>query len=192
MRIIDESQQRLAHQFVRAVTQQQLRGFIAAFDPAVRGGDEHRVAQAVEHGVQIILGDRGFVEILPHALERELQISKLIAAHYRQRPGVVAVADPIRAFHQRRNGAGQLAGDEPGADQPQDDQRQGDAGEHPADAFNLDALLAQQLRVDAGEGLLHLRPAHPYLETAETLHIRAQHIRAGGGRARVGVVARIQ
>ena len=57
VRLIDEAGERLAEQLGFGVAEQPLRGLVAALDDAVRRGHEHRIAQAVEHGVQIILGD---------------------------------------------------------------------------------------------------------------------------------------
>ena len=44
-------------------------------DRAVGGGDEHRVAHAVEHAVQVVLVDGGLAQRLAHALERLLAAS---------------------------------------------------------------------------------------------------------------------
>ena len=76
---------------------------------------------------EIVLGDGGFVQFLPHALERELQIAEFVVAHHGERPGVVALADAVGALHQRGDGPRQLPRDEPGADQSQKQQRQRDA-----------------------------------------------------------------
>ncbi len=115
---------RLADQFIRGIAQQQLRGLIAALDDAVRRGDEHRVAQAVEHGIEVVLGDGRFVQVLPHALERELQIAEFVAAHARRAAGCSRRRRfDRRSSPARRSGPESLAGDEPGAQQPQDKQR---------------------------------------------------------------------
>ena len=163
VRIIDEADQRLAQQLGFLVAEQALRRLVAALDDAVRRGHQHGVAQAVEHGVQIVLGDGGFVQFLPHALERELQIAELVVAHHGERPGVVALADPVGALDQGGDGPGELAGDEPGPDQSQQKQRQRDAGHQAAHALDLHALLALELLANAGEGLLHFGAAHPDL-----------------------------
>ena len=81
VRLVDEADERLAHQVRFAVAEQSLRGLVAALDDAVGRGHDHRVAQAVEHRVEIVLGDGGFAQLLPHALERVLQLAELVAAH---------------------------------------------------------------------------------------------------------------
>ncbi len=169
MHLIDEAEQWLADQFRGGEAQQQLRGVIAALDDAIGRSHEHRVAQAVENGVQVILGDRRFVQVLTHALERKLQIAELVAPHDRERPGVVALADSIGALHQRRDGAGEPSGDEPSAQQPEDKERHRDDGEYAANALGLNSLLAQQLRANAGQGLLHCSAAHPNFENPGAL-----------------------
>ncbi len=103
MRLVDEADQRLAEQIGFRVAQQPLCGLVAALDEAVRGGHEHRIAQAVEHGVQVILGDGRFGELLAHALERVLQFAELVAARDVERPRVVAFADAVRRLDQRRD-----------------------------------------------------------------------------------------
>ncbi len=193
MHFIDEADQRLAEQFRLGIAEQLLRGFIAAFDEAVGRGDEHRVAQAVEHGVQVVLGDGGFVQLLPHALERELQIAEFVVALHGERPGVIAFADSIGALHQRGNRRRQPAGDEPGSEQSaQNQQRQREPGEHAADPLGLNALFAEQLRADAGQRLLHFGAAHPNPENADALHValRDERIRAAGPRG--GIAAGVQ
>jgi hypothetical protein len=80
VRIVDEARQRFAHEFGLLITEQTLRGFIATLDDAVRRGHQNGVAQTVEHGVQVVFGDRGLGEILPHALERILQFAEFVPA----------------------------------------------------------------------------------------------------------------
>ena len=192
MHLIDEANQRPADQLIGGIAQQQLRGLIAAFDEPVRRGNEHRIAQTIEHGIEVVLGDGRFVQVLPHALERKLQIAEFVAAHDGERPGVVAVADSIRALDQRRDGTGEPAGEEQCAQQPQDEERHGDDGEYTADAFGLDALLAQQLRANAGQGLLHFSAAHPDLEASRARQVGAQDEWPRAGRPGLGIAAGIK
>ena len=180
VRIVDEADQRLVQQLGFLVAEQALRRLVAALDDAVRRGHQHRIAQAVEHGVQIVLGDGGFVQFLPHALERELQIAELIVAHHGERPGVVALADPVGALDQGRDGPRELPGDEPGTHQSQQKQRQGDAGHQASHALDLHSLLALELLANAGQGLLHFGAAHPDLQTADALHRGRHQIRVDG------------
>ncbi len=49
------------------------------------------------------------------------------------------------------------------------EQRQCDAGQNPAHALELHALVTFQLRSDGREGLLHPDPAHPQLQTSDAL-----------------------
>jgi hypothetical protein len=163
MGVVDETDQRFAQQLLFRITQQMLGRFIAALHHSIGGSHQHGVAQAVENGVQIVLGDRGFVELLPHALQRKLQVAQFVVTYHGQRPGVIALADAIRAFNERGNGAGQLPCDVPGAEQTEQHQRYRDDRECSADTLGLHALFALQLSVDAGQGFLHLGPAHPYL-----------------------------
>ncbi len=183
MHFIDEADQRLAEQFLLGVAQEMLRGFVAALDEAVGRGDQDRVAQAVEHGIQVVLGNGGFVQLLPHALERELQIAEFVVALHGERPGVIALADSIGALHQRGYRGRQPAGDEPGSEQTaQNQQRQRESGEHAADPLGLNALFAEQLRADVGQRLLHFGAAHPNPESAAALHVALhdERIRALG------------
>ncbi len=172
--------QRLTQQIRFPVAEQPLSGLVAALHDAIRRGHQHGVAQAVEHRVQVILGDGGFVQLLAHAFERELQVAELIVAHHGKRPGVIALADPVGALDQRRDGARQLPGDEPGAGQAQHQQRQGNAGKQPAHALDLHALLAFQLLAYAGQSLAHLGAAHGDPQTADTLHRRRHQVRVHG------------
>jgi hypothetical protein len=109
-----------------------------------------------------------------------LQIAELIVAHHRQRPGVVALADPIGALDQSGYGPRQLPRDEPGAGQSQEKKRHGDAGKQAAHALDLQSLLALQLLADAGESLAHFGAAHPDLQTADALHWRGYQVRVNG------------
>jgi hypothetical protein len=197
---VDQSGQRLADQFRLGVAEEMLRGFVAALDEAVGRGDQDRVAQTIEHGIQIVLGDGGFVQFLPHALERELQIAELVVALHGERLGVIAFADLIGALHQGGNRRRQAAADEPGAEQSaQNQKRQRKSGQHAADALGLNALFAEQLRANIRQRLLHLGAAHPNPDTADALHVALHHERtpvAGPcGRIAAGVqnvVARVQ
>ena len=72
-----------------------------------------------------------------------------------QGPRVVALADAVRRFDQRRNRPRQLPRDEPRADQAERQQRQRDAGEHAAHALDLTALAGSP----AGRGCPPASPA---------------------------------
>ena len=178
--LVDEADQGLAQQIAFLVAQQSLRGLVAALHDAFRRRHQDGIAQAVEHRVEVVLGDGGFIQLLPHALERELQVAELIVAHHRERPGVVSLADPVGGLDQRCDGSRQLSGNEPGAGQPQDQERQGDAGQQTAHAPDLHALLTLQLLADAGEGLAHLGAAHPDAQNADVLHRRRHQVRVNG------------
>jgi hypothetical protein len=180
VRLVDEAHQRLAQQIGFLVAEQFLRGLVAALDDAFRRRHQHGIAQAVEHRVEIVLGDGRFIQLLPHALERELQVAELIVTHHGERPGVVALTDPVGALDQRGDGSRQLPGDEPGAGQSQGQQRQGDAGKQAAHALDLHALLVLQLRTQAGESLAHLGAAHPDPQTSDTLHRCRYQVRVDG------------
>ena len=179
MGLVDEAGHRLAHEFGLRMAEQPLSRLIAALHDAVRRGDQHRVAQAVEHGVEVVLGNGGFRQILPHALERHLQFTDLVLAHHRQRPAVVALADAVGRLHQRGNGPRQLAPDEPGADQAEHDQRQHHAGDQTAHSLDLVTLAVLHLRLNADQGVLHLGAVEPDLEGAAGL----QHGVLGRNRA---------
>ena len=103
MCIVDEAGQRFAHKIGFLIAEEPLRCLITAFDDAVRRGHQHSVAQAVEHGIQVIFGDRSLGEVLPHPLERVLQLSELVAAHYGQRPSVITLSDTVRRLDQCRD-----------------------------------------------------------------------------------------
>ena len=100
MRIGDEAGHRLAQQIGLRVPKQFLGGLVAALDDPVRRGDEHGIAQAVEHRVQVILGDGRLGEVLAHAFERALQLAEFVPAHDGERPRVVALADAVGGLDQ--------------------------------------------------------------------------------------------
>ena len=185
--LVDEAAERLAHQVRVAVAEKALRRLVAALDDAVRRSDDYRVAQAVEHRVEIILGDGGLAELLPHALERMLQLAEIIAARDMEGTGVVAFPDAVRRADERRDRPGPPAGEEPSSGQGQKDHGQGHSREHGPHAPQLAALLVLQLDANAGERRLHLRPAHPDLERP-----RALRRRRNPGRYAVGDHQRIR
>ncbi len=117
MHLVDQTDQRLVHQLGFLVAQQAFRGFVAALHDAFRRSHQHGIAQAVEHRVQIIFRDRGFIQLLAHALQCKLQVAEFVVADHRQGPRIVALADSIGALHQSGDGSRQLPGDEPGARQ---------------------------------------------------------------------------
>ena len=75
VRFVDESRERPAEEVRLGEPEQLLRRLVAAAHDAVGRGHEHGVGKTVEHGVQVILRDRGLAQLLAHALERELQIA---------------------------------------------------------------------------------------------------------------------
>ncbi len=96
---------------------------------AVGRGHEHRVGHAVEHVGQVVLGDGGLAQLLPHALERRLQFAELVAPSDFERPRVVALRDAIRALDERGDGLVHAPTRPPG-EHESDQQR--DGAEHAA------------------------------------------------------------
>ena len=103
-------------------------------------------------------------ELLPHALERMLQLAELVAPRDVQGARVVALADAVRRADQSRDRPRKLARDEPGAQQAERHQRQRDAREEPPHALELAALLMLELGMQTRQRRLHPGTADPDFE----------------------------
>ncbi len=90
-----------ADELLFAVAEQPPGGGIGDADDAIGRGDKHRIRHAVRDAVEIVLVDRRRAQLAAHALERLLQIAKLVAAQHIERPRVVALRDAIGAPDER-------------------------------------------------------------------------------------------
>ena len=125
-------QDRLAENFLFGIAEELARGVVDALDRAVRRGDEHRVVHAVQHDVEIVLGDRRLAQLLAHALERFLQLAELVLAQHAERARVVALADAIGVPDERRYRLLDTPRHEPGDHEAREDEYE--AGEERREA----------------------------------------------------------
>ena len=83
--------------------------------PAIRRGDEHRIAHAVQQRVEVIARDGCARERLAHAFERILQCADLRHAARLHGLGIASAANALGAEHECRHGAVDPR-DQPGSD----------------------------------------------------------------------------
>jgi hypothetical protein len=114
-----------ADERIGAVAEQGRRRAVRRAYPAVRRGDEHCVAHAVQQCVEVIPRNGRAGERLAHAFERILQCADLRHAAPPHWLGMVSAANPLGAVHERCHGAVD-PGDQPGGD-PADKRRECEA-----------------------------------------------------------------